>query len=508
MKILPLFNWLTERGTGVLLHPTCFPGDQGVGTLDHSARLFIDFLEKSGITHWQVCPLGPTGFGDSPYQTFSAFAGNPYLIDLKIMVGIGLLSDADLEPFRFMPSSRTDFGLLYQTKWLVLQKAFHSFQEQAPKHKLTEEFNSFRIKQEKWLKPFGLFMALKEKFEGRSWLEWPNAFRSFKSLSDKDLELEVIKSAESHEFYQFLFFKQWSELKQYANGKGIQIIGDIPIFVSLDSVDVWCDPEYFQIDKKTGKPKAMAGCPPDYFAKDGQFWGNPLYEWKAMKADGYSWWIDRFESSFQLYDVVRIDHFRGFEAYWSIPAKAKTAAEGKWVKGPGLAVFKTIKEKLPKAKIIAEDLGHITPEVSDLLADTGLPGMAVLQFAFGGSSDNFYLPHNLKENSVIYPGTHDNDTSISWYETSGDVIQDHVRRYYDVDGQNVGWDFIRSCYRSVSKLAVIPLQDLMSLDGSARMNEPGNALGNWQWRYQTWQLEALMNESSDYLASLAKLNGR
>ena len=252
----------------------------------------------------------------------------------------------------------------------------------------------------------------------------------------------------------------------------------------------------------------MAGCPPDYFAEDGQFWGNPLYDWKALKEDGYSWWIERFKSSFDLYDIVRIDHFRGFEAYWSIPAKAKTAAEGKWVKGPGIDVFKAIQKNLPKAKIIAEDLGHITPEVSELLTDTGLPGMAVLQFAFGGGSDNFYLPHNLKENSVIYPGTHDNDTSISWYESSGEVVQDHVRRYFDVSGQHVGWDFIRACYRSVAKLAIIPLQDLLSLDSTARMNEPGNALGNWQWRYQTWQLEALQNESSEYLASLAKLYNR
>ena len=507
MKTLPLFNWLTERGSGILLHPTCFPGDQGVGTLDHSARQFIDFLEKAGMNHWQVCPLGPTGFGDSPYQTFSAFAGNPYLIDLKQLVGEGLLTDEDLEPFRFMPGSRTDFGLLYQNKWSALLKAHLSLREGKNK-RITKEFTEFRDSNQAWLKPFGLFMALKEKFEGRSWLDWPTTFRAFNSISKKDLEPDVLQLAESHEFYQYLFFKQWSDLKRYANGKGIQIIGDIPIFVSLDSVDVWCNPEFFQVDKRTGKPKAMAGCPPDYFAEDGQFWGNPLYDWKALKKDGYSWWIERFKSSFQLYDVVRIDHFRGFEAYWSIPAKAKTAAEGKWVKGPGLEVFEAIQKQLPKAKIIAEDLGHITTEVFELLKDTGLPGMAVLQFAFGDGSDNIYLPHNLKENSVIYPGTHDNDTSISWYETSGEVIQDHVRRYFDVSGQSVGWDFIRACYRSVSKLAIIPLQDLMSLDSAARMNEPGNALGNWQWRYQTWQLEALQNESAEYLADLAKLYRR
>ena len=504
----PLFNWLTERGSGVLLHPTCFPGEQGIGTLDHSAKHFIDFLEKSGMTHWQVCPLGPTGFGDSPYQTFSAFAGNPYLIDLKQLIGEGLLVETDLEPFRFMPGSRSDYGLLYQHKWPVLQKAYRSFKSNSKGSKISKGFTAFCQRHEAWLKPFGLFMALKEKFDGRSWLEWPKPFRSFSSITDSDLDQEILELAESHEFYQYLFFDQWSSLKQYANDKDIEIIGDIPIFVSLDSVDVWCQPEYFQVDKRTGKPKAVAGCPPDYFSEDGQFWGNPLYDWKALKNDGYSWWIERFEASFLLYDVVRIDHFRGFEAYWSIPANAETAAEGKWVKGPGIDVFKAIKKALPDAKIIAEDLGHITPEVFKLLADTGLPGMAVLQFAFGGSSDNFYLPHNLKENSVIYPGTHDNDTSISWYETSGELIQDHVRRYFDISGKSVGWDFIRASYRSVSKLAIVPLQDLMSLDSTARMNEPGNALGNWQWRYQTWQLEALVNESAEYLAGLASMYGR
>ncbi|MCZ6671725.1 MAG: 4-alpha-glucanotransferase, partial [Verrucomicrobia bacterium] len=297
-------------------------------------------------------------------------------------------------------------------------------------------------------------------------------------------------------------------LKTYANDKGIQIIGDIPLFVSPDSVDVWCHPEYFQVDSTSFKPKAVAGCPPDYFSKDGQFWGNPLYNWAALKKDGYSWWIERFKSSFSLVDVVRIDHFRGFESCWTIKAGAKTAAEGSWVKGPGLEVFKAIHTALPDSKIIAEDLGHITPEVTQLLEDTGLPGMAVLQFAFGGESDNYYLPHNLKENTVIYPGTHDNDTTLGWYETAGKDIQDHVRKYFDISGESVGWDFIRSSYRSVSKLAVISLQDLMSLDSAGRMNMPGTALGNWQWRYQTWQLELLTSESSEYLAGLSELYSR
>jgi 4-alpha-glucanotransferase len=504
-----LFDWLNKRGSGVLLHPACFPGDQGIGTLDYSARSFIDFLSESRMKYWQVCPLGPTGFGDSPYQTFSAFAGNPYLIDLKQLVETGLLVEKDLDPFRFMPGSRVDFGLLYQYKWKALHKAFQSVSGNSKSAKAVKEtFDSFSKQQSHWLDAYGLFMALKQKFEGRSWLDWPPPYRSFGLIKRNDLDAELLQLAEAHKFFQYLFYSQWSDLKSYANNQGIEIIGDIPIFVSLDSVDVWCNPENFQVDKKSGKPKAMAGCPPDYFSKDGQFWGNPLYDWSQHKKTNYAWWIERFKSSFELYDIVRIDHFRGFEAYWSVPASAKTAAEGKWIKGPGLAFFEAIQAALPDAKIIAEDLGFITPAVSQLLKDTGLPGMAVLQFAFGGENDNFYLPHELNKNSVIYPGTHDNDTSIGWYESAGEVIRDHVRRYFDVTGEAVGWDFIRASYRSVSNLAIIPLQDLMSLGSHGRMNEPGNALGNWQWRYQVWQLEQLRNESATYLKTLADLYNR
>jgi 4-alpha-glucanotransferase len=509
MNQRPLFDWLKERGSGVLLHPTCFPGDQGIGTLDHSAFAFLDVLEKCKMKYWQVCPLGPTGFGDSPYQTFSAFAGNPYLINLKDLVALGLIEISDLNSFRFMPGSRTDFGSLYQNKWPVLQKAFTKFKSSTTQLKAIQKgFEEFKKKEADWLTDFGLFMALKSNFNGRSWLEWPMQFRTYKTISPKNLSPEILLSAESHQFYQFLFFSQWSKLKAYANDKGIQIIGDIPIFVALDSVDVWRNPEFFQVDKRSFKPKAVAGCPPDYFSKDGQFWGNPLYDWGQLKKENYKWWINRFSASYELYDIARIDHFRGFESYWSIRADAKTAAEGNWIKGPGLDLFKAVQKALPKAKIIAEDLGLITPEVTKLLHDTGLPGMAVLQFAFGGDNDNLYLPHNVDKNSVIYSGTHDNNTTIGWFKEAGERIQNHVQRYYDISGDAVGWDFIRSAYRSASKLAILPLQDLMSLDSSGRMNEPGNAMGNWQWRYQAWQLELLSNESSEYLAGLSALYGR
>ena len=505
----PLFNWLKERGSGVLLHPTCFPGDQGIGTLDHSAYAFVDFLETCKMKYWQVCPLGPTGFGDSPYQTFSAFAGNPYLINLKVLVAMGLIVQKDIKALRFMPGSRTDFGLLYENKWPVLRKAFSKYKSAPNQWKeLHEDFEKFKKKEVDWLVDFGLFMALKDNFDGRSWLDWPKQFRSYRSINPKNLEPEILLSAESHQFFQFLFYSQWSKLKTYAKGKGIQIIGDIPIFVAFDSVDVWRNPEFFQVDKRSFKPKAVAGCPPDYFSKDGQFWGNPLYNWDQLKKDGFTWWINRFKASYNLYDIVRIDHFRGFESYWSIRADAKTAAEGKWVKGPGLELFKAIHKAVPQAKIIAEDLGLITPEVRKLLHDTGLPGMAVLQFAFGGDSENLYLPHNVDKNSVIYSSTHDNDTTMGWFKEAGENIQSHVQRYFDVSGEFVSWDFIRSSYRSSSKLAIFPIQDMMDLDSSGRMNEPGKALGNWQWRYQSWQLELLNNESSDYLAKLSVLYGR
>ncbi len=509
MSPKPFYNWLSERGSGVLLHPTSFPGEQGIGTLDHSAKHFIEFLLRCKMSYWQVCPLGPTGFGDSPYQTFSAFAGNPYLIDLKQLVVLELLKSEDMDPFLFMPGTRCDYGLLYEQKWSTLSKAYSNFSGN-PKEwlELREEYKSFKKEQRRWLDTFALFMSLKQQFEGRSWLEWPKPFRTYKAIQTKDLDPTVINRIESHKFFQFLFFKQWSSLKLYANDLGIQIIGDISIFVALDSADVWSHPEYFQLDTKSFKPKALAGCPPDYFSMNGQLWGNPLYNWKNMKKDSYAWWIDRFKSSFQFYDIVRIDHFRGFESYWSVQADAETATEGKWVKGPGLPFFKAIQKALPNAKIIAEDLGHITPEVTQLLKDTGLPGMAVLQFAFGGGSGNFYLPHNLQSNSVIYSGTHDNDTTIGWYHSESEAIQDHVRTYLSVSGDSIGWDFIRTAYKSVCRLAIFPLQDLMTLDSPGRMNNPGNALGNWQWRYQTWQLEALTNESADYLASLGELFGR
>ncbi len=509
MTASPLFNWLTERATGVLLHPSCFPGNQGIGTLNHSARNFIDFLSASEIKYWQVCPLGPTGFGDSPYQTFSAFAGNPYLIDLHELVGLDILSEKDMEAFNYMPASRSDFGALWETKWPILFKAYQAYSTEPSRwKKLTSEYTSFKKTHKAWLDSFALFMALKKQFGGVGWWEWPKDFKDNRKVDTKNLPDDTLNQIEAHKFYQFWFFKQWMNLKSYATDQGVEIIGDIPIFVALDSADVWQNPESFQLNKKTLLPKSVAGVPPDYFSEDGQLWGNPLYDWSVMKADSYNWWIDRFKISYELYDVVRLDHFRGFASYWSVPATADSAKNGKWIQGPGLDFFKAIKSAIPDAKIIAEDLGMLTPDVYKLMEETGLPGMYVLQFAFGGGNDNFYLPHNHHQNAIVYTGTHDNDTTHGWYDSIDSNTQDHARRYFDVSGENISWDLIRSSFKSPANLSIIPFQDLLSLGTEARMNEPGSALGNWQWRYQIWQLEKLRNESSPYLRELAELYHR
>ncbi len=459
--------------------------------------------------YWQVCPLGPTGFGDSPYQTFSVFAGNPYLVDFRQLIDAGLLRKRDVEPLRLLPGSITDFGMVYEQKWPLLYKAFVSFNESPGRWKdLEQSFQQFSEFNEAWLNPWGLYMALKEKFGGRSWLDWPEEFRDYAGISRRLLDRDTLLLSRAHQFYQYLFFQQWKILKTYANDKGIRIIGDVPIYTALDSADVWSCPERFQIDPKTFQPKAFAGVPPDFFAADGQFWGNPLYDWDRLEKTGYRWWIERLCAAFSLFDIVRIDHFRGFQAYWSIPAGAEKASEGRWVKGPGLRFFEVVRDAIPGAKIIAEDLGFITPGVAKLREDAGFPGIAVLQFAFGDRNDNFYLPHNMEPNSVVYSGTHDNDTSTGWYETASESTRDHVRRYLETPGYAINWDLIRAAYRSVAKLAIFPFQDLMGLGSEARMNTPGQALGNWQWRYQTWQLEKLTRESSQYLQLLANLYRR
>ncbi len=504
----PLFDWLKERATGILLHPTSLPSPYGVGAFDDSVSAFLLFLAESGITHWQLCPLGPTGYGDSPYQCFSSFAGNPYLIDPAALVRAGLLTESALAPLRALNRDHVEFGELYQRK-LPLLFAAHAAWKRNPKLSLPYgDFAAFQAEHKAWLPSYTLFSALKDHFGGKPWWEWPEALRSLALAEKSPLRTEVAARAEAYAFVQYLFFGQWTQVRARAANLGIHIIGDTPIFTALDSADVWASPQLFQLDRRTSRPTAVAGVPPDYFSADGQLWGNPLYDWSAHAAEGYAWWIARLRASFALCDIVRIDHFRGFEAYWSVPASATTARNGKWLPGPDLDFFRAVRAAIPGAKLIAEDLGLLTPETIALRDGTGLPGMAVLQFAFGGGSDNLYLPHNQRANSVVYSGTHDNDTTRGWYATADEKTRDHVRRYLRIDGNDIGWDFVRSAYASVANLAVIPLQDLLCLGADGRFNTPGKSQGNWTWRYREEQLRALRDSSAGYLRELATLYGR
>ncbi len=500
----PLFNWLDHRAAGVLLHPTSLPGEYGIGTLNDHCYRFLDFLEEGGFKYWQICPLGPTGFGDSPYQSFSSFAGNPYLISLNALEAKHLLDREILEELTILPNGFVDFGGLYNAKWPVLDAVYETFVQGKKKIRPYGAFTAFKKKHADWLEPYAYFQALKAHFNGQPWYDWPAEVRSFSDAQTHPLRKELARKIDAEMFYQYLFEGQWQAVRKYANERGVQVIGDIPIFVALDSADVWQNPEYFQLDPKTFLPTAVAGCPPDYFSEDGQLWGNPLYDWDALAKAGNAWWIKRLKRCFELYDVVRIDHFRGFDSYWSIPYGSPTARTGEWKKGPGLDFFKSIKKKIKDCKLIAEDLGDLTDDVRILRRDTGLPGMAILQFAFGGGGDNFYLPHNLQSNSVLYPGTHDNNTSLGWYAEASEKERDHVRRYLRVDGTEIGWDLLRTSYKSVSNLVVIPMQDLMSLGSEARFNTPGEAQGNWSWRYRPTQLQALSGGTAAYLRELAE----
>jgi 4-alpha-glucanotransferase len=504
----PLFNWLNHRAAGVLVHPTALPSAFGVGAFDEAVDALLDFLQRADIRYWQTCPLGPTGFGDSPYQCFSSFAGNPYLIDPAPLVRAGLLSDAAVASLRMLSADRVDFGALYTQKLPLLFSAHAAWQRAGKRPLPYGDFAAFRQRHASWLESYAYFSALKDHHSGLPWWDWPESSRSFAAAQRLPLRQALASRIEGYAFLQYLFFGQWNDVRLRARKRGIQIIGDTPIFTALDSADVWANPQLFQLDPKTLRPTAVAGVPPDYFSADGQLWGNPLYDWPAHAAENYAWWIARLRANFEFCDVVRIDHFRGFEAYWAIPAGAPNARKGRWVAGPGLDFFRAVRAALPDAKLIAEDLGVLTADTVALREATGLPGMAVLQFAFGGKADNFYLPHNLRANCVVYPGTHDNDTTRGWYATTDEATRDHVRRYFRISGQEIPWDFLRAAYASTANLAVIPLQDLLSLGSEARFNTPGEAQGNWAWRYRADQLRGLMENSASYLRELATLYGR
>jgi 4-alpha-glucanotransferase len=430
------------------------------------------------------------------------------LIDVLPLSAAGWVSAAELDSLSELPNSHVEFGALHQRKFPLLFQVWERWRQQGRPPLSGGGFEAFRREQAAWLDAYALFSALKEDQGGRPWWEWPRDLRSFASAQKTSVSSRLERRTEAHAFLQYLFFNQWRRVRMQAAAAGIEIIGDIPIFTALDSADVWAHPELFQLDPRTSRPTAVAGVPPDYFSADGQLWGNPLYDWPAHAASGYAWWLARLRAAFAFADVVRIDHFRGFEAYWSVPAGAATARTGRWIEGPGLPFFAAVQTALPGARLIAEDLGLLTPATTALREATGLPGMAVLQFAFGVDATNPYLPHNLRANCVIYPGTHDNDTALGWYQTADESIRDHVRRYLRVSGREIGWDLIRSAYASVAGLAVIPLQDFLCLGPEGRFNTPGQAAGNWGWRYRAEQLESLQRDSAAYLRELADLHGR
>ncbi len=457
---------------------------------------------------WQLCPLGPTGYGDSPYQCFSAFAGNPYFIDLAPFLEDGLLLDAEYESLRCLPRDHVDYGTLYQIFWPIMLEVYTRFEKSGAKSfRDYGPLSQFTKAQSHWLPDYVQFMGLKAHFDGKCWLEWPATYRNIEKARAAGMPADAQHLADAHVFFQYVFYAQLAKLREYAGTHGVEIMGDVPIFVAMDSADVWSHPELFQLNKDFS-PKAVAGVPPDYFSADGQLWGNPLYEWSVHQESGFGWWLERIRSNLEFYDIVRLDHFRGFESYWSVPAKDTTARNGKWIHAPGLELFSEIRSEFPEAKLVAEDLGEITDDVRALLESTGLPGMAVLQFAFGDDADNAYLPHNYNRNCVTYTGTHDNDTSHGWYRQVDAMTQDHVRRYLGISGDHISWDLIRAAIKSSAHLAVIPLQDLMSLGSEGRLNTPGAAMGNWQWRYMGDQLEQLIQDSAHYIRELIALYGR
>ncbi len=479
------------RASGILLHPTSLPSDYGVGDLGKNAYKFVDFLESARQTYWQILPLGPTGYGDSPYQAFSAFAGNTNMISPELLVKDGFLTMEEINQKPDFPVGRVDFGKLYDWKNHILALAFERFR-QSEDADLRERFETFVWEENSWLDDYALFRAIKKSQDQRLWLEWdePLKLRDEAALEQarENLRGEILLQ----KFQQWLFFRQWSDLKNYANEKNIKIVGDVPIFISLDSSDVWCNPQEFKLNAD-GSPKTVAGVPPDYFSATGQLWGNPIYDWEKMKADGFRWWISRVKATLKTVDVVRVDHFRGFAAAWEVPGGDKTAVNGEWVDVPGMELFTALKSEIGELPFWAEDLGVITPDVEHLRDSFGFPGMRILQYGFGGDAKNHDLPHNYIKNSVAYTGTHDNDTVVGWFNSgvgkgsTRDNLQiDRERafclKYLNSDGTEIQWDFIRAVWSSVANTAIAPMQDLLGLGNEARMNLPASSLGNWNWQ--------------------------
>jgi len=480
------------REAGVLLHPTSLPGPGGIGSLGNEAYRFVDFLEAADQRLWQTLPLGPTGFGNSPYQCISAFAGNPLLISLERLVDQGLL-DAHMLSMPEHDPRHVDFEAVQNHRKPLLAEAYRRFKAHA-NDGMRAAFEAFCAREASWLEDFVLFNALYDAHNSTLWTTWPEPVAQAQPEALEQARHDLAEAIDAKRFEQFVFFDQWTTLKHYANQRGITIIGDIPIFVALNSADVWARRELFLLNPD-GQPEVVAGVPPDYFSKTGQRWGNPLYNWEALKATGYAWWLERFKVAMRTTDLVRVDHFRGFEAYWAVPAEEETAINGEWRPGPGHDFFETLKRELGDVPVIAEDLGVITPGVEALRDDFALPGMKILQFSFGEDPFNPFMPHNYEHaRCVVYPGTHDNDTSVGWYHTLPDHVGHHVRTYLEVNGDDIAWDLIKLAWASVAGHAIVTAQDLLSLDTEHRMNTPGVASGNWTWRLLPGELTSAIGE--------------
>lgn len=490
-----------KRSSGILMHITSLPNAQGIGTFGKEAYEFVDFLKRSGQSYWQLLPIGPTGYGDSPYQSLSTFAGNILLIDLEALKEKGLLKEEDFDGKDFGTNEEfVDFTKVNLEKTALLRLAFQRGQAV-----YQSEMKAFTEAHKAWLTDYTLFMALKQDNDLRSWQEWPKPLRAREPKAIEEALASHQEEIGFWTFVQYIFFNQWQELKTYANEHGIEMIGDIPIYVAEDSSDVWANPELYLLDADN-RPKYVAGCPPDAFSATGQLWGNPIYNWPLMEAQGYQWWIDRIRSTYELFDVVRIDHFRGFESYWSIPGGAETAVNGEWVKGPEMKLFKAIKEALGDLKVIAEDLGYLTQEVIDFKNASGYPGMKVLEFAFDSKEESDYLPHNYEENCFVYTGTHDNDTVMGWFNNTDQADIDKAIAYLKLtQEEGYNWGFIRGAWSSVGVVAIAQMQDFLALDDKARMNIPSTIGGNWEWRMKPNQLST---ELSDKIKELTKLYGR
>jgi len=482
---------MKKRQSGVLMHISSLPGKYGIGSFGQSAYDFVNFLVRTKQRYWQILPLGTTSYGDSPYQSFSAFAGNTYFIDFDILIEEGLLNEADVKGADFGDDPRkVDYAKIFDARRPIMEKAVARFL----KAEDLSDYESFVEENAAWLEVFAEYMAIKEHFDNLAWTEWPDeAIRRREAASLASYREKLADKLTYHRVTQYLFFKQWLRLKAYANEHHIEIVGDMPIYVAADSADVWAQPHFFKTDA-VGKPTCVAGCPPDEFSETGQLWGNPIYDWEAMDKDGYAWWIERLRESFKIYDIVRIDHFRGFESYWEVPADSETSATGKWVKGPDYKLFAAVKEALGDLNIIAEDLGFMTDEVIELRERTGFPGMKILQFAFNPDDESIDSPHLAPNNSVMYTGTHDNNTVLGWYK---DEIDDATRQYMAQytnrkEYETVPHAMLRTIFASVSFMAIATMQDLLELDSAARMNYPSTIGGNWTWRMTAEELNPIV----------------